>query len=696
MRVCLISPLITTELEGTAKTRADIVRRTEEPPTGILTLAALLEGKGIHVDVFDVNRLFRDIDESVDAESRAGFFDRASAEIAAIEADVFGFGTISGSYPLTIRLAAAAKCAHPEAVVVFGGPQATVLDIETLEAFSSVDFIVRGEADETFPRFLETLEGCESPASLPGISYRTGGVALRTADAPAVMDLDSLPMPAFHLWDGIRGCAHLSLEAGRGCPFTCTFCSSSAFFSRRYRIKSPSCVIGQMKLARQTYATKSFYLIHDTFTAGRDKVIAFCEALLNCGDHFEWTCSARTDCLNKELLDLMEKAGCTGIFFGIETGSARLQEAIGKRLDLDEALDTIRYADSRGVGSTVSLITGFPDEVPADFRNTVNFFFDSLLFDRVTGQLHLLAPLPGSPLFNLYRAELVWDGVFSDVMLQNWREDVAEYDLIRQYPQVFPDFYAVPSRFLDRRYLADFRDFLVYGTAKFRWLFIALHQHSDNLLDVFERWRSWSTPWKRRVGPEYYTSAVFNRDFLEFVGSAYIQDDDPEVIAVATLLEYEVGLECIKKSHAGRETTAPTPERELLAGFGAVPRLAPKVALLRLAADYQCIIEHLKNRKAMSDVPRRPVVVAYRQSPDNSGHVLQLSPLSSALIGLCDGIRTVAEIAEVFPELQKGLDRLPKKTGCLFALNALVEQGLIIPIPSDEVARISARAAGKT
>jgi hypothetical protein len=109
MRVCLIGPPIVTELEGTVASRADVVRRTQEPPIGILSLAALLEQMGIKIRIFDVNRLFCEIAEAGGEEPRTAYFDEASAEIADIEADVFGFGTITGSYPLTVRLAAEVK-----------------------------------------------------------------------------------------------------------------------------------------------------------------------------------------------------------------------------------------------------------------------------------------------------------------------------------------------------------------------------------------------------------------------------------------------------------------------------------------------------------------------------------------------------------------------------------------------------------
>jgi hypothetical protein len=82
------------------------------------------------------------------------------------------------------------------------------------------------------------------------------------------------------------------------------------------------------------------------------------------------------------------------------------------------------------------------------------------------------------------------------------------------------------------------------------------------------------------------------------------------------------------------------------------------------------------------EVPRHPVVVADRQAPDESAEVLQLSPLSAALIELCDGTRTAGEIAALFPGLQEGLDQFPPEEACLFALGELARQGLIALSPA--------------
>src|SRR6266705_6857502 len=88
--------------------------------------------------------------------------------------------------------------------------------------------------------------------------------------------LNCLPFPAFHLYPYMHACEIAPLELGRGCPFACTFCSTNDFFRRRFRLKSPAHIVGEMKQIKQTYGIKSFDMVHDMFTVDRKRVVAFC------------------------------------------------------------------------------------------------------------------------------------------------------------------------------------------------------------------------------------------------------------------------------------------------------------------------------------------------------------------------------------------------------------------------------------
>jgi hypothetical protein len=658
VRVCYISPATVSELAGGVTTQEEQFAQVSEfPPLGILSLASVIGDGGTSQELFSLNHLSHECGP----DSKEGFFRSATAELTRCAADVFGFSTLAGSYPLTVRLAREAKRIHPDSIVVFGGPQATAVDLQTLEAFPFVDVVVRGEAEITFPELLDSLNDRTNWERIAGISFRRNGKILRTPERMELPDLDALPTPAYALLPAMEGQESISLEIGRGCPFACTFCSTSGFFRRRYRLKSPARMLEQMRSLRIDFGISSFTLVHDAFTVDRQRVLAFCSALQESGEHFRWTCSARTDCVDEALMDRMAAAGCVGIFFGVESGSEQVQRSIGKNLDLGEARFAIRVANGHGMKTAVSLIAGFPDETMDNLRATVDFLLDSMRFDCVTPQVHVLAPLAGTELHRRQTEFLKWDGTSSDIASQGWPQTPADEALIRAHPAIFPDFYVVPTAHFDRRYLLDLDGFLMRMMVRLRWLALALHQLTGNLLNVFERWREWPS------------KANFETDFIEFVSHQYLSDlEDPDTVAVATLVEYLRQHKDLPNCPNAEEPAAET------TSMHAVPRLAPWIALFYLPADYASIIDRLRERQSPRDVQRCPMKVADRVNADGSAEVVQLSPLSAALLKLCDGTRTVEEIAAVFPQLDASLAALPARPASLFALNELARQRLLV------------------
>ena len=305
-------------------------------------------------------------------------------------------------------------------------------------------------------------------------------------------------------------------------------------------------MISHMKQLKEQYGITNFSLVHDMYTIDRKKVVEFCEALLACQEDFIWSCSARTDRIDDELIALMARAGCRGIFFGIETGSARLQKVINKNLNLPEATKRISSASEHGISTAVALITGFPDETRDDLRETIHYYIDSLRFQKAEPQLSLLAPLAKTPIQIQYGDQLVFDHIFSDMSHQGWRQDAAEIEMIQAHPAVFPNFYAVPTLQLERAYFKDIRDFIVGITEWFRWLQIALvHDHGD-FLEIFDRWKVWrdtNLADEAKMGPDttpYYHRRQFPEEFLEFVRTYYISEMARVPSVISAVIESEL------------------------------------------------------------------------------------------------------------------------------------------------------------
>jgi len=148
---------------------------------GVLSLAAVLLEKGLQPHLVDIDQLFLDhirgLEGSICADD---FFAHLVRQFEDVSFDVCGFSSICSSFPLTLRLAREVKRLHPHTQIILGGPQASVVDVATLEAFPCVDFVVRGEAEVTLPLLLDQLAGAPAAPGLEQIKASRTGVAVRS------------------------------------------------------------------------------------------------------------------------------------------------------------------------------------------------------------------------------------------------------------------------------------------------------------------------------------------------------------------------------------------------------------------------------------------------------------------------------------------------------------------------------------
>jgi radical SAM superfamily enzyme YgiQ (UPF0313 family) len=694
MKVCLISAPTANQFDRRAVGETEAARIMGElAPVGILSLAAVLEAKGLQPEVVDLNRVYYSWLQDSN-RSEADFCSFAGDYFAGRDFDFFGFSTVCSSYPLTLRIAAEVKRAHPKSVVVLGGPQASVVDISTMRAYSFIDLVVRGEAEQTLPDLVEALTRHTSLSQVPGITFRRNedGEIVRNPAAPLVSDLDALPFPAFHLFPDVRFCRHFPLELGRGCPFSCTFCSTNDFFRRNFRLKSPAQMIADMRRVKQTYGINSFELVHDMFTVDRKRVVAFCEALIASKEEFYWGSSARTDCIDEELIALMARAGCRGIFFGIETGSRRMQKIIDKGLELNESAERVRSCDKFKISTAVSLMAGFPDETMHDLRDTAAFFVDSLRYDHADPQLSILAPLADTPIQKQHKDSLVLDDNVADMSYRGWRQEPQDHAMIAEHPEIFSSFYSVPLPHLEREFLKELRDFLLNGMRAFRRLLLGLHQDSGNVVDVFQQWQEWRTKngvhFSNGARTVYYAQSGFPEDFFRFVRLHYIPAASKAPLAITALVEYEAALlsrdesaqeplESKDISHnPGQASDSSSDDMEELLSPDSRLQLRPGVNVIQLPADYQEIVRRLRQKSPLHDIPARPVKLAILRTPSGP-EARQLTPLSAELLDLCEDGLTVQEIAGEFLLRNIEVPGVPAEKACLAGIEILRQQRLI-------------------
>lgn len=354
------------------------------PPLGLASIAAVLETKGVEVDIIDM------------AAPGQATGDKDKLRLSGT--DVVGISaTLTPRFPQAIAISRAIKKADKDIPIVLGGNHATFMHKEILQNYSSVDFIVLYEGEYSFLKLVEALEGRKSLAKMRGIAYRSkNGKVIVTPKAEKVKDLDALPMPARHLlpmelykkWRETG-----NIVSSRGCPYRCTFCSTSAFFGHEVRLNSIERVLQEIEYLVEKHHLKQISFSDDLFTFSRARVNALCDMIIEKNLDIKWACFSRVDYVDATLLHKMQKAGCQQILYGVESGSQRILDLCKKHQTVERARKAIELTKEEGIAVCASIILGLPGENHQTVQKTLDFILETKPPDI---SLHLLVPYPGT------------------------------------------------------------------------------------------------------------------------------------------------------------------------------------------------------------------------------------------------------------------------------------------------------------
>ena len=444
---------------------------------GPVLLSTILRQEGVTTEILSFARIG-------DPREYSAFFEKAVSVILEKRPRILSMYTRCDCYHIMLRLAERVK-AELGCYVVFAGPQADITAAETLEEIPWVDFVCRGEGETTvYPFFSSLLQGTPD-LSVDGLVYRKDGEIIMNPRPELIPDLDTLPIPDYSVVPGevvVDPQACFSIDVGRGCPFGCTYCSTKTFWGRKYRLKSPKRILQELQHFHDLYGINYFAFEHDMFTMNRQQVIEICRLIRELPYKVYWNCSARSDCIDEELIRIMADSGLRWIYLGIETGSPRMQKLVNKNLKLEKVLPLVRYITTCGVRVVTSFIYGFPEETEEDISQTIALMADLLSMKNVQVQNHLCAFLPGTALGEEYRDRLVPALVQSDQAGDVGYEENA--DLVQAHPRLFLQCREYPTEL--RTKLAFFPYFMrVFQALKPAYLYYAQQYSREKLLQMY-------------------------------------------------------------------------------------------------------------------------------------------------------------------------------------------------------------------
>lgn len=418
-----------------------------EEPIGTLLLATILRQAGIEADILQFHH-FGDVTDF------DGFIDRGIQMILSKEPRIVSFYTRCDTYHISLRIAQRLKALSQDIYIVFGGPQADLSCEYSLREIPYIDYICCGEGETTVIPFFTSLLNGQPDLTIRGLAYRSGDGVVRNPRPDLIEDLDTLPIIDYSLLDFSNegySPTEMSLfpvDVGRGCPFGCTYCSTKTFWGRKYRLKSPERIIAEIKEIHDRFGFTNFNFEHDMFTLNREKVIRVCGMLKQIGFPIKWRCSARIDCIDEELVDIMIDAGLISLFMGIETGSPRMQKLVRKNLKLEDVPRMLRYISSKGIIVTTSFIYGFPNETEEDLSQTIQLMTELSKLPNVTVHPHLCAFFAGTELTEQYFKTIDKSSKVSDVTGEIAVRECE--DIILAHPVLFPHFYEYKTPFREK------------------------------------------------------------------------------------------------------------------------------------------------------------------------------------------------------------------------------------------------------
>jgi tRNA A37 methylthiotransferase MiaB len=466
-------------------------------PVGILSLiSACRSSLGMEPVLYDLNRHI--IDGTIPLDSN--FYGHAAAAICSSQPDMVGFMTENESYHHVLQICGEIKRLDPRCIIVLGGPQASAVAAATLESWECVDYIVKGEGEVSFPELVRNLAEGRSE-SVPGIWGRsTNGVVSFGGVRPLLKNLDTLQYPAYDLYRPDLG-EEIFFEVGRGCPFQCTFCSTAPFWERAHRVKSADRIVEELKYLLTLYGPRRLHFTHDLFTTSKPWVKEVCHALIESDLSLSWTCSSRTDTVNAELLELMAAAGCSAIYFGLESGSRRILTEIKKEIDLGHSFNILQQCLDNGIAANVGFIGGFPTEDKQSLSETFAAYAKALELGCAPVHFFQFTPLEDSSVAGKM-GERICTGHFLDLPLGH-ELDTANRKLIATDSVVFGAYHR------PRRQSGDIPEEFIDGLEEFPTVVsaallpaLAVAQLSGGMFKLFDRWIAWISKFNQERNAE--------------------------------------------------------------------------------------------------------------------------------------------------------------------------------------------------
>jgi len=425
------------------------------PPLGLASIASYAILKGHKIELLDC-----DI-ECPSVESFSEYIKKIIKKYKKIR--VIGITAVTFNIKKAYKIAELCRKYYPKSKIVFGGVHATFMPDEVISK-DFVDAVVFGEGELTFEEILSN----NSLKKIDGIIFKKGNKIIKNNERKRIMNLDSMPMPAYNLlpiekYKPAKGTYKrlpaMSMMTSRGCPGRCTFCSKT--LGNMMVFKSAEKIFEEINYLIKNYKIKEILFYDDTFTVYKANVLKLCDMIIKNKTDITWTCFARVDFIDEEMLKRMKTAGCHQIMYGVESTNGAVLKNINKKIQIKQVIKAVEWTKKAEIECRVAFMVGNPGDTKEIIKENINFVNK---IDPDLLVVNITTPFPGTAMFDWAKNKdllLTYDWDEYDLSKPVMKlENMSAEEIVKLYKMMYRGFYLRPlfiiKKILSIRSFGDF------------------------------------------------------------------------------------------------------------------------------------------------------------------------------------------------------------------------------------------------
>ena len=423
------------------------------PPTDLMYLASIAENCGFEAIIRDY--------------SQGGNFE---ADLKEIQPNYLVANIATPTFKSDMMAVQLAKEIVPSICTIVKGAPFLTYNTNTIYENPFIDYVIMGEAELTLKDILDGVPDNE----ILGICYRENFQPVKNDKRPFIDNLDILPFPARHLVDNSiyrrpdNGKVQAVVKVARGCPFHCFFCLATPVSGAKVRTRSPENIVAELKECVEKYNIKNFLFWSDIFNFNREWTLELCQKIIESGLKITWSSNTRADTMDEEMARMMYKSGCRLVSIGVESGSQKMLDNIGKKITLDDIRNTVKILKKNKIKIYNYFVIGLPWETEETVEETIKFAIE---LDSNFISFYTATPLPGTKYFayamlnKLVEGNLDFRSAYYEPVVRS--EHLSKERIFELHKQAVKRFYLRPKfilkTLLSLRSFAEVKNYFIAG-----------------------------------------------------------------------------------------------------------------------------------------------------------------------------------------------------------------------------------------